>query len=101
MYDLAAIQIMTNHRIERRPLWQSIATSKGQEGKPIKQREFTSDGMRLTAERLIEIETSMCEECRALICPGCTKRTSDKDLTVCSDRCRAIFNRRTQGAAAA
>jgi hypothetical protein len=30
------------------------ARVKGSGGKPIKEREFTSDGMRLTAERLIE-----------------------------------------------
>jgi hypothetical protein len=46
------------------------------------------------------IETSACKRCGRPVCPGCAKPTSDKDLTVCSDRCQAIFNRRIQGAAA-
>jgi len=37
------------------------------------------------------LETMPCEVCRAPICPGCQKSTSDSDVYVCSERCCARF----------
>jgi len=45
------------------------------------------------------IDTQTCSECRKLICPDCSVPTSDPDICVCSQDCRAVFEKHLKEAA--